>query len=98
MKDRTMVLLAVLFLVVTVGAGVNLSLEACNRMVGRPLTPGLGQVYRRQAPVVCNAVKGYTSVVEARVKKAVLPWLDRLTERTGAVRQDRFPEKTEGVR
>ncbi len=49
-----MVLVAVLFLTVTVGAGVNLSLEACNRMVGRSLAPGVKETYQRQAPAICQ--------------------------------------------
>ncbi|PKM83049.1 MAG: hypothetical protein CVU89_02670 [Firmicutes bacterium HGW-Firmicutes-14] len=48
MNDRTMVLLALIFLSLTIGAGVNRSLEACNRMVGEELCPGIGDLCREK--------------------------------------------------
>jgi len=48
MRDRTLVMLALLFLTLTVGAGVNRSLEACNGIIGKPMAPGIKEVYRRQ--------------------------------------------------
>ena len=52
MKDRTLIVLAVLFLVFSIGSGVNKSLEAGNRTMGRPMSPELGQLYKyRVEPV-----------------------------------------------
>lgn len=57
MRDRTVVLLALLFLILTVGAGVNRSLAAGNKMLGRQMAPSAMQIYQQQAPVVLNEVK-----------------------------------------
>lgn len=40
MKDRTLIMLGLLFLVLTIGAGVNRSLESCSGMVGQSLGDG----------------------------------------------------------
>lgn len=46
LRDRTLIMLALIFLVLTIGAGVNRSLVACGRMTGQPLAPGISEIYR----------------------------------------------------
>lgn len=50
MKDRTLVVLAVLFLIFSIGSGVNKSLEVGNRTMGRPMAPELKQLYYQFNP------------------------------------------------
>ncbi|MBU7005914.1 hypothetical protein [Phosphitispora fastidiosa] len=48
MRDRTLIMVALIFLVLTIGAGVNKSLIACGRMTGEPLAPGFNEIYREK--------------------------------------------------
>lgn len=57
MKDRMLVIFAVLFLIFSIGGGVNLSLEAGNRMMGRPMAPGLKEIYQTRFPVLLGQVQ-----------------------------------------
>ena len=57
MRDRTLVMLALVFLVLTTAAGVNKSLEAYNGMLGRPVAAGLKETYDLQKPRVLNEAK-----------------------------------------
>ncbi len=57
MRDKTLIILALLFLTVTVGAGVNKSLEACNRVLGKPMASGIGETYHRQWPRALSLIK-----------------------------------------
>ncbi|MCL4405635.1 MAG: hypothetical protein M1287_00290 [Firmicutes bacterium] len=57
MRDRTMIILALLFLTLTVGVGVNKSLAACNTLVGKPMAPGIGEMYRRQVPLAVDQLE-----------------------------------------
>ncbi|MFA5880903.1 MAG: hypothetical protein WC834_01810 [Eubacteriales bacterium] len=57
MRDRTLVMLALLFLTLTVAAGVNKSLEAYNGMLGRPVAAGLKETYYLQKPRVLDGAK-----------------------------------------
>lgn len=52
-----MIMLALVFLVLTTAAGVNRSLEAYNRMLGRPVAAGLKETYYRQKPRVLSEAK-----------------------------------------
>lgn len=51
MRDRTIILWALLFLVLSVGAGVDRSLTAGNKMLGRRMAPSVEQIYQQQAPL-----------------------------------------------
>lgn len=57
MRDRTIVLWALLFLLLSIGAGVSQSLAAGNRMLGRQMAPSVVQFCRQQAPVVVGGIK-----------------------------------------
>lgn len=57
MKDRTLIVLAVLFLIFSIGSGVNKSLEAGNRTMGKPMAPDLSQLYSRYNPVFTVRLK-----------------------------------------
>lgn len=57
MRDRTIILLALLFLVLSVGAGVNRSLAAGNKMLGKQMAPSADQIYQQQAPLVQREVE-----------------------------------------
>ncbi|WP_418790705.1 hypothetical protein [Phosphitispora sp. TUW77] len=46
MRDRKIILPALIFLILIVGAGVNKSFVACSRMTGQPLAPGFNEMYR----------------------------------------------------
>jgi len=47
MKDRTIILFALLFLFLTISTGVNKALEAANQMTGRQMAPSLKQIYTK---------------------------------------------------
>ncbi|MCL5935266.1 MAG: hypothetical protein M1543_02065 [Firmicutes bacterium] len=90
MRDRTMVVLALLFLTLTIGAGVNKSLAACNRMVGKPMAPEIGEIYRRQVPFALSGVekfarygKNATSQI-TRSYPAVLRMVERSIAKAGS--------------
>lgn len=53
-------MLALVFLVLTTAAGVNRSLEAYNRMLGRPVAAGLKETYDLQKPRVLDGAKTLT--------------------------------------
>lgn len=57
MKDRTLIVLAVLFLTFSIGSGVNKSLEACNRNMGKSMAPNLKQLYGLYNPVFSARLK-----------------------------------------
>lgn len=67
MRDRTIILLALLFLVFSVGVGVDRSLAAGNKMLGRQMAPDFEQIYRKQAPLVLTGAKEITQRIEAGV-------------------------------
>lgn len=71
MRDRTMILFALLFLAVAVGTGVNKSLEACNRMIGKPMAPGIGEIYDQRAPQVISRVDVLTRYGRQRGEEIV---------------------------
>jgi len=50
-------MLALVFLVLAVAAGVNKSLEAYNGMLGRPVAAGLKETYYLQKPRVLDGAK-----------------------------------------
>ncbi len=54
MRDRTLVILALLFLLVTIGFGVNRALAVCNRMMGKPVAPELSKTFHRQWPLILD--------------------------------------------
>ena len=86
MKDRNLILLGLLFLVLVVGAGVNRSLEACNKMVGSPLAPGIREIYSENAPTARERVRELAGYGQVRVKSfygSYSPRLVQFTEVTG---------------
>lgn len=52
MKDRTLIILAVLFLTFTISSGVNRSLEVGNQIMGRPMAADLKQLYNINRPII----------------------------------------------
>lgn len=58
MRDRTIILLALLFLISTVGIGVNKSLAAGNKMLGQQMAPTVDEIYKQQGTPVLSAAKG----------------------------------------
>jgi hypothetical protein len=52
MKDKTLIILALMFLVLTIGTGVNTSLEACNKMMGSPMAPTLTDLFDKNKPIL----------------------------------------------
>lgn len=57
MRDRALVVPALLFLALTIGAGVNTSLEACNKMRGQPMALSAQQIYHEKMPFLTEQVK-----------------------------------------
>ncbi len=49
MRDRTLIILALIFLVLTISTGVKRSLAACSRIAGQPLAPEITQIYREKS-------------------------------------------------
>lgn len=64
MKDRTLIMLALVFLIFTIGSGVNKSFEAGNRMMGKDMAPGLEQVSHGIQPgEAFEKLKGYIAAL-----------------------------------
>lgn len=86
MKDRTLILLGIAFLVLAIGAGVNKSLEACSKVVGAPLAPGITEVYNEQVPNVRETVTKlvqYTEETRSEVSSVMNVLIDKV--RTGII-------------
>lgn len=69
MKDRYMIVSALIFLLLIIGTGVNKSLVECNRMIGKSMAPGAEEIYRQQIPYVVaetNAVNRYMQNLSRR--------------------------------
>lgn len=66
MRDRTIILWALLFLVLSVGAGVDRSLAAGNKMLGRQMAPGVEQLYQQQAPLVLGEAREIAAYGKAK--------------------------------
>ncbi len=52
MRDRTLIIMAVLFLTFSIGSGVNKTLEAGNLTMGQPMAPDLKQMYDSNRTVI----------------------------------------------
>ena len=66
MRDRTIILLALLFLVLSVGAGVDRSLAAGNKILGRQMAPSVEQLYKQQVPFVLGGARGIAAYGKAK--------------------------------
>jgi len=60
-RDRTLILLGLTFLVLAIGIGVDRSLEAGSKMVGTPMAPGIREIYNKQAPAAREKVETLAS-------------------------------------
>lgn len=83
MRDRTLILLGLTFLVLAIGIGVNRSLEAGSKMVGTPLAPGIYEIYDKQAPVAREKVEtlsGYGKRQAQSLYQAYSPQVMRYAE------------------
>lgn len=100
MKDRTLIVLAVLFLLLTVGTGVNTSLEAGNRFMGKPMAPDLKHAYNQQAPIVLDKVKELREAGKQRTERVYSEYpifvkeFNQVTSRVGR----QIKDKTEPLR
>ncbi|MDT3700882.1 MAG: hypothetical protein RO469_15845 [Thermincola sp.] len=66
MRDRTIILLALLFLISTVGIGVNKSLAAGNKMLGRQMAPTVDEIYKQQGAPLLSAAKDIAAYSKAK--------------------------------
>jgi len=57
LRDRNMIMLALLFLAFTIGSGVNIALVECNKMIGQPIAPEPSHIYQEKKPVMVDGVK-----------------------------------------
>lgn len=66
MRDRTIILLALLFLISSVGVGVNKTLAAGNKMLGQQMAPTVDEIYNQQGAPVLSAAKDIAAYGKAK--------------------------------
>lgn len=90
MRDRTLVMLALVFLTLTIGFGVNRSLASLNMMMGTQVAPGAEEVYRQNAETVLNRVGELRSkalFMSEHMEPLKERFLSRLTTAAGTYRE-----------
>ena len=94
MRDRTLIILALVFLIFIVGAGVNRSLEACSKMVGQPLAPGISNIYIEPEVFFDHCKKKMAELkIKAYDRAGFL--LDEAVEAAGIIREKVLDQKKE---
>jgi len=87
MRERTMLLLGVLFLIISIGAGVNKSLESGNKMVGRPMSPGIREVCG-QVPMAVDRMEEYAGYARNRSEILAARYYPVLSEKAESAKAD----------